>query len=187
MHVVSMPAWRLHKNATRDLASSDSRWADSGRDLRQNRLRWQNSENNEDITALAFHPDQTNLLLSGDDGGLVSTFDTSIAEEDEALMLAFDHGPIHKAGFVDSHSIYALSSDQNLALHPSYRGSSDDADVSPILHGDLRPIVPCEYVIDLVKSGGRTVVATGSHRYVFNDCLAVLLTHITQSISSRYG
>ena len=100
----------------------------------------------------------------------MSTFDTSIAEEDEALMLAFDHGPIHKAGFVDNYSIYALSSDQKLALHPSYRSSSEQAEVSPILHGDLRPVVPCEYVIDLIKSGGNTVAATGSHRYVFDDC-----------------
>ena len=135
------------------------------RDIRQNRTRWQNAENNDDITSVDFHPAQENLVLMGADDGLVSLFDTSIAEEDDSLVQAVTHGPIHKAGFLHSHALFALSSDQNLALHPVY-APDRDTEPAPVLFGDLRPIIPCEYVIDVIRTGESYGVATGSHRYV---------------------
>ena len=62
------------------------------RDERQLQMRWQSSENNEDITTLQYHPSQDHLLLSGGDGGLVSVFDTGIQDENDSLIQAFDHG-----------------------------------------------------------------------------------------------
>jgi len=70
-------------------------------------MRWQSSENNEDITALQHHPSNDRLLLSGGDDGLVSIFDTSIQDENDSLVQAFDHGvlnqqasgPMHRRGF----------------------------------------------------------------------------------------
>ncbi|EXJ89818.1 hypothetical protein A1O3_02885 [Capronia epimyces CBS 606.96] len=132
-------------------------------DRRQNRLRWQNSEINDEITALAFHASHHNLLLSGGDDGLVSIFDTNIIEEDDSLIQAVNHGPIHKAGFLGPSNLYALSSDQNLALH-SLTLPDTDADEPPSdQFGDLRPIIPCEYVIDVFQTGLDYVVACGSH------------------------
>ena len=133
------------------------------RDLRQNRQRWQNAENNDDITALDFHPTRDNILLGGDDGGLVSLFDTSIAEEDESLIQAFNHGPIHRAGFASDDVIHALSSDQSLALHPVDHGGEQE-DHPPVILGDVRPVIPCEYVIDIVRTGQNVAIAAGSHR-----------------------
>ena len=94
-------------------------------------------------------------------------FDTHIQEEQDSLLQAVNHGPIHKAGFLGLTDLYALSSDQNLALHTV---TVDDADTegdqtpAPNHLGDLRPAVPCEYVIDVFHSGPEHIVACGSHR-----------------------
>ncbi|ETN45357.1 uncharacterized protein HMPREF1541_09188 [Cyphellophora europaea CBS 101466] len=132
-------------------------------DLRQpSAASWSNAENHDDITAIDFHPSKSNIVLAGGDDGQVSIFDSLIAEEQDSLVQGFTHGPIHKAGFLDQNSMYALSSDQNLALHPVF----DDARVeepTPMLLGDLRPVIPCEYVIDVLRTESESVVAAGSH------------------------
>ncbi|RMZ87077.1 hypothetical protein DV736_g5694, partial [Chaetothyriales sp. CBS 134916] len=131
-------------------------------DVRQQRIRWQNNENNDDITDLGFHPSKPHILLSGGDDGLVSLFDTTVQEEDDSLVQAFNHGPIHKAGFVDQSAVYALSSDQNLAIHPIFEHQRE-TEPCPVLLGDMRRLVSCEYVIDLLHAGDEFIVATGSH------------------------
>lgn len=123
---------------------------------------WQNTENNDDITALDFHPSRNNILLSGGDDGQISIFDVNILEEDESLLQGLSHGPIHKAGFLGDHRFFALSSDQDFAIHP-LSSAGEEEDPAPTLLGDLRPIVPCEYVIDIIRSGGEYVVTTGSN------------------------
>lgn len=110
----------------------------------------------------SFHPTKPNIVLAGGDDGLVSLFDTNVAEEEDSLVQAINHGPIHKAGFLGDSRIYALSSDQNFAVHP-VSTPGDEEDPSPTLIGDLRPIVPCQYVIDVVQSGEDYVVATGTN------------------------
>ena len=136
------------------------------RDRRQARIRWQNAENNDEITAVDFHPTHNNLLLSGGDDGLVSIFDTQISEEDDSLLQAVNHGPIHKAGFLGPNNLYALSSDQSLALHSLTLEDTDAAEPAPGVLGDVRPIIPCEYVIDVFRHGLDHIVACGSHRSV---------------------
>lgn len=124
--------------------------------------RWQNAENHDDITALDFHPSQTNIVLAGGDDGSVSLFDSNIVEEDDSLLQGLNQGPVHKAGFLNENSFYALSCDQHLALHPVF----DDAraeEPEPVFLGDVRPLIPCEYVIDIVRTGGNSTIAAGSH------------------------
>lgn len=101
-------------------------------------------------------------MLAGSDDGLVSLFDTNIAEEDESLVQVIKHGPIHKAGFLGENRIFVLSSDQNFAVHP-VSSPGDEEDPEPTLIGDLRPLVPCQYVIDVQKSGDEYVVAAGTN------------------------
>lgn len=95
----------------------------------------------------------------------MSIFDCTIAEEQDSLIQGFTHGPIHKAGFLDQNSIYALSSDQDLALHPVFDDSRVE-EPTPFQLGDLRPQIPCEYVIDVLATGAESVIAAGSHRCV---------------------
>jgi hypothetical protein len=100
---------------------------------------------------------------------LVSIFDTQIVEEEDSLLQAVNHGPVHKAGFLGVSDLYALSSDQNLALHSLTLEDTDTIEPSPNQLGDLRPLVPCEYVIDIFRTGPDHVVACGSHRCVLSQ------------------
>ena len=139
------------------------------RERRQNKVRWLNTEVNDEITSLSFHISRHNLLLSGGDDGVVCVFDSHVEEEQDSLLQAVNHGPIHKAGFLGLEHLYALSSDQNLAFHSLTVDDVDhaaDQTPPPDQLGDLRPVVPCEYVIDVLHSGPDHVVACGSHRYV---------------------
>lgn len=101
-------------------------------------------------------------MLSGGDDGQVSIFDSNIQEEDDSLLQGVNHGPVHKAGFLGDQRFFALSSDQNLSIHP-LSSPGDEEDPLPTLLGDLRPLVSCEYVIDVFKTGEDYVVATGSN------------------------
>lgn len=111
---------------------------------------------------MSFRPSQRNILLAGGDDGLVSLFNTDIAEEDDSLVQVINHGPVHKAGFLGDNRIFALSSDQKFAVHP-VSTPGDEQDPEPALIGDLRPSIPCQYVIDVLKSGEEYVVAAGTN------------------------
>ena len=115
-----------------------------------------------------FHPVEDHLLSTGGNDGVVCVFDVRIEEEQDSLVQAINHGPIHKAGFFGPTDLYALSSDQNLALHSLTTVEADaeiDQTPAPDRMGDLRPSVPCEYVIDILHTSGPShVVACGSHR-----------------------
>lgn len=142
-------------------------------DIRQpSGAKWQNAENHDDITALDFHPSKSNLVLAGGDDGQVSIFDTTIQEEQDSLFQGLNQGPIHKAGFLDQQSFYALSSDQNLALHPVFDDSREE-EPKPIDMGDVRPLIPCEYVVDIIKTGDASTIAAGSHSLSRVDLLVI--------------
>ena len=92
----------------------------------------------------------------------MSLFDTNIVEQEDSLVQVINHGPIHKAGFLGNDRVFALSSDQNLAIHPvSTPGEEEDPEA--IRLGDLRPIVPCQYVVDVVRSGQDFVLAAAKN------------------------
>jgi WD40 repeat protein len=143
-------------------------------------MQWTTPENSDDITALDFHPTQDNLLLAGGDDGLVSIFNISISEQDDSLVQAVQHGPINKVGFVHSGKFFALSSDQNLAIHPLFT-EDQDTTTAPVLFGDVRPQIPCEYVVDIVKTGVDYAIAAGSHRSP--PCLRILCNILTHAAS----
>jgi hypothetical protein len=146
-------------------------------------MKWQNSENNDDITDLHFHPSRRNHLLSGGIDGLVSIFDTNITDEDDSLLQVVNHGPIHKAGFLSDEVVFALSHDEQLSIHAVTRDTEDATmpsagtpadtprfsadDIPPVHFGDLRPVLQCDYVIDVLQFDDRCFVAAGTHsRYV---------------------
>ena len=117
--------------------------------------------------------------MAGGDDGLVSLFDTTIVEEEDSLLQAINHGPIHKAGFLSASRLYALSSDQNLAIHP-VSTPGDEQDPQPTLFGDLRPKIPCQYVIDVQTYDQDVVIAAGTAKGAYSGelfrapCLANL-------------
>lgn len=128
-------------------------------------MSWKSSENCDDITALQYHPSQNSVLLSGGDDGLVSLFDVTVQDEGDSLLQAFNHSPIHKAGFLSDSAIYALSSDQKLSIHPvhSFEPDHPNSFTQPVIHGDLRPMVQCDYVIDIMRVGDQAHIVAGSN------------------------
>ncbi|OJD09757.1 hypothetical protein AJ78_08943 [Emergomyces pasteurianus Ep9510] len=126
----------------------------------QPRLQYVESHN-DDITELQFHPTRHNVLLSGSTDGLVNIYDTTISDEDEALLQVVNHGSIHRAGFLGEHAIYALSHDEVFSIHPLSDPDDDAVDPAPIQFGDLRPVVQNDYVVQVLNGRGGTYVVSG--------------------------
>ncbi|KAK2809255.1 hypothetical protein FQN50_003896 [Emmonsiellopsis sp. PD_5] len=116
---------------------------------------------NDDITELQFHPTRSNVLLSGSTDGLVNIYDTTITDEDEALLQVVNHGSIHHAGFLGEDAIYALSHDEVFSIHPLNNPNENVAEPAAIQFGDLRPVLHNDYVVQVLDGRGGAFVASG--------------------------
>ncbi|PGH35339.1 hypothetical protein GX50_01803 [[Emmonsia] crescens] len=116
---------------------------------------------NDDITELQFHPTRYNVLLSGSTDGLVNIYDTTISDEDEALLQVVNHGSIHRAGFLGEHAIYALSHDEVFSIHPFNNPDENAVEPAAIQFGDLRPVLQNDYVVQVLDVRGGTFVVSG--------------------------
>ena len=102
--------------------------------------------------------------MSGGIDGLVSIFDSEVQDEDESLLQVVNHGPIHKAGFLSSEAIYALSHDEQFSIHPVTEELGDHENGPPPRRfGDLRPVLSCDYVVDVFSVAGDVFLVAGSH------------------------
>lgn len=113
---------------------------------------------------LQFHPTRDNVLLSGSTDGLVNIYDTTIADEDDALLQVINHGSIHHAGFLSTEAIYALSHDEVFSIHPITDPDSNktEDEPSPVQFGDLRQPLQCEYVVQTLAGNGGIYLAAGN-------------------------
>lgn len=122
----------------------------------------------DDVTEVKFHPTLPRCLLSGSTDGLVNIYDTSISDEDDALVQVQNHGSsINHAGFLSNSDFFALSHDETFSVcHLNEQGDSTD-ESSPTAFGDLRSKLDCEYVVDVIPSGSGgvgAIVGAGTHR-----------------------
>ncbi|THC95627.1 hypothetical protein EYZ11_004889 [Aspergillus tanneri] len=117
---------------------------------------------NDDVTELQFHPTQTNLLLSGSTDGLVNIYNTTITDEDDALVQVINHGSVHHAGFLTERTIYALSHDEVFSIHPATDPDEQTQEPDPVQFGDLRQPLGCEYIAQLCIGSQGPYVAAGS-------------------------
>ncbi|KAL1962535.1 hypothetical protein VTN77DRAFT_9410 [Rasamsonia byssochlamydoides] len=119
---------------------------------------------NDDVTELQFHPTRDNVLLSGSTDGLVNIYDTTVTDEDDALLQVINHGSIHRAGFLSEKAVYALSHDEVFSIHPITDPDSNNAekDPSPIQFGDLRQPLKCEYVVQTLANNQGIFLAAGN-------------------------
>ncbi|KAL9600934.1 MAG: hypothetical protein Q9219_002869 [cf. Caloplaca sp. 3 TL-2023] len=84
--------------------------------------------------------------------GLVNLYDTTITDEDDALIQVFNHGSsIAHAGFLSHQKVYALSHDECLSIYDTGDSHQDDAQNLTQSFGDLRPQLQHEYIVDLVN------------------------------------
>ncbi|KAK1837178.1 WD40-repeat-containing domain protein [Podospora conica] len=122
-----------------------------------------NEVHSDDITELTYHPTTPTLLLTGSTDGLVNLCDTLVPDEDDVVVTAFNHGSVHRAGFLSAAAstteIYALSHDEKLAVYDAADGAASTAlDV-----GDVRPVLGCRYAAGVVpKAEGGAVVGVGA-------------------------
>ncbi|KAF3398435.1 putative WD repeat-containing protein [Penicillium rolfsii] len=117
---------------------------------------------NDDITELQYHPTRSNILLSGSTDGLVNVYDTSIADEDEALVQVINHGSVHHAGFLSERTIYALSHDEQFSVHPATDPDDSAQEPEPVHFEDVREPLGCEYVVQLCLGAQGPYIAAGN-------------------------
>lgn len=115
----------------------------------------------EDVTALSWHP-TNNLLLSGGQDGLINVFDTTIVDEEEAVLQVFNHGSsLHLAQFVGKNEVFAISHMESASLYKlSYAQEEIPRDEIKEF-GDLRPKLGMDYCVSFV-AGAAPKMFTGS-------------------------
>ncbi|KAH1268148.1 hypothetical protein KXW98_007649 [Aspergillus fumigatus] len=116
---------------------------------------------NDDVTELQYHPVRNNILLSGSTDGLVNIYDTTITDEDDALVQVINHGSVHHAGFLGERTIYALSHDEDFSVHPATDPDEQAEEPKPIQFGDLRQPLNCEYIAQLCTGSQSAYIAAG--------------------------
>ncbi|KAL9115956.1 MAG: hypothetical protein Q9227_000324 [Pyrenula ochraceoflavens] len=149
---------------------------------------WESREShNDDLTQLEFHPTSPDRLLSGATDGLVNVFDISIPDEDDALVQVVNHSSIHKAGFLADDAIFALSHDENLAIHPVNSKDEEYIEPNPIQFGDLRPRLSCDYAIDILRLTEGAFLVHGTHSHDQRINLTPLSPSPTWSLGESGG
>jgi hypothetical protein len=126
------------------------------------------SESHTDtITELRFlpYPSQSPItLLSGSTDGLVTVFDTTVSEEDDAVLQVINHrSAVHHTGLLGK-DIYALGTDEKLSFYTQQDPNPDLKDPDPFVLGDLREhAAGCEYAIKIRNDQSRPLLAVGAH------------------------
>jgi WD40 repeat protein len=118
------------------------------------------------VTSLQLHPTLPTLLLSSSTDGLVNIFDTSQADEDDALYQVINHGSaIAHAGFMyPSTDIFALGTDETMSFYALQSQKEEEEEPAPKTFGDMRESLGCEYLAKMHWIGNQPVIATGKHR-----------------------
>lgn len=139
------------------------------------------------ITSLQLHPTLPTLLLSSSTDGLVNIFDTSQADEDDALYQVINHGSaIAHAGFMyPSTDVFALGTDETMSFYALQSQKEEEEEPSPKAFGDMREPLSCEYVAKMHWINSQPVIATGKHRWVL--LVSYLIGECLQRQRKPYG
>ena len=125
-------------------------------------------------TQLHYHPHIPSTLLSGSSDGLVNIYNTSLSDEDDAVIQVFNHGAsVHHANFLSNDVVYAISNDEQLSFYMvansenefTHESGGEDEVPESWAFGDVRPALDCEYVVDLASKPEGLVIYAGSTRW----------------------
>jgi hypothetical protein len=94
---------------------------------------------------------------------LVNISDIRITDEDEVVITAFNHGSVHKAGFLNDTELYAISHDEKFALY-NMAQSEEEKGAATLDLGDIREVLGCQYVANIFAkpSGVEAIIGAGS-------------------------
>ncbi|KAF1954115.1 WD40 repeat-like protein [Byssothecium circinans] len=117
------------------------------------------------VTSLQLHPNLPTLLLSASTDGLINIFDTSKAEEDDALYQVINHrSAVAHAGFMyPSTDIYAMGTDETLSFYALQSQAEEQPEPTPKAYGDTREQFRCEYLAKMHWLGSDACIAAGKH------------------------
>jgi WD repeat-containing protein 89 len=93
----------------------------------------------------------------------VNICDTRIADEDEVVVQAFNHGSVHHAGFLNTSEVFALSHDEKFALYDMAEEAEKGS--ATVDFGDIRSVLGCQYVANVVPkmNDAGAILGAGSH------------------------
>lgn len=99
--------------------------------------------------------------------GLVNYYNTTIVDENDALVQVFNHGSsIAHADFLSDDKVFAISHDEIFSIYDTKDDMPSVEQDSTHTFGDLRPQLHCEYVVDLANPrSSKPVIGAGSHRF----------------------
>lgn len=78
------------------------------------------------------------------------------------MQATFNHGSVHRAGFLNATEVYAASHDEKFALYDTAEHTDTGAATLDI--GDVRAALGCRYLADVVPKldGNGAVVGVGA-------------------------
>lgn len=103
----------------------------------------------DDITDIAFHPSDPNVLMSGSTDGYTNIYDLRQAEEEDALHQVINFASIHSCGWLAPRRIFTLSHMETLAIHELNDNSDEAKEPRPVEFDDIRESWGCDYVVDI--------------------------------------
>jgi hypothetical protein len=129
------------------------------------KMKYEDSHN-DTVTELRFLPavgSSNALLLSAGTDGMVNIFNTTIAEEDDALFQVIrSTSALQHAGLIDG-DIYTLGTDETLSFHAFQNPDVNTQDPASCELGDVREQFSCEYVVNMYQAGSKPYLAVGNH------------------------
>ncbi|ORY19200.1 WD40-repeat-containing domain protein [Clohesyomyces aquaticus] len=132
------------------------------------------SESHTDtITTLSLHPSHPTLLLTSSTDGLLSIFDFSQPNEEDALYQVMNHrSAVAHSGFLfPGTDIYALGTDETLSIYALQSSKEEDEEPAPRVLGDVRGPLGVEYVVKMHWVGDEVFVAGGKHSENYLDLI----------------
>ncbi|CAR25520.1 hypothetical protein ZYGR_0A00840 [Zygosaccharomyces rouxii] len=103
----------------------------------------------DDITDIAFHPSDPNVLMSGSTDGYTNIYDLRQAEEEDALHQVINFASIHSCGWLAPRRIFTLSHMETFSIHELNDKSDEAKEPRPVEFNDVRESWGCDYVVDI--------------------------------------
>lgn len=122
----------------------------------------------EDVTSLYWHP-TNNLLLSGGGDGIVNLFDTTVLDEDDAVLQVLNHGAsVHIAQFLGKNEVMCISHMETGSLYQLSYAQEDNPRDQVREYGDLRAKVSTDYCISMDTSSTNPTLYCASNDGTFS-------------------